>query len=107
MSKVNKLTLHEEELLHILTEECCEVGQASSKCLRHGFDAKAPGKTEEDPDNLAHLIQELADLQVMIDISKIILEIDEDGFDNLKKEKVKRMRKDLHHLNIPYWLYKA
>ena len=56
MVKINKLEF-KHEVLQILQEECAEVIQAASKCVRFG--------TEE---NLLHLEKELGDVLCILDI---------------------------------------
>lgn len=55
----------QEEIMLILQEECAEVTQAISKCLRFGVDNFKPGKPKT---NREHLAEELGDLQAMIDL---------------------------------------
>lgn len=54
-----------KETLLILMEECSEVTQAVSKCLRFGLENYKPGKPNT---NLEHLEEELGDLLCMIDL---------------------------------------
>jgi NTP pyrophosphatase (non-canonical NTP hydrolase) len=54
-----------KEILLILQEECAEVIQAISKCMRFGPDQIKPGKEDT---NIAHLEQEIADVQAMIEL---------------------------------------
>jgi len=49
------------ELLTILQEECAEVSQCASKCIRFGIDAVYEGKT-----NRERLEHELGDLLAMV-----------------------------------------
>lgn len=49
----NELTEVETETLAILAEECCEVGQAVTKILRHGMASKHPFSGEGNYMNLA------------------------------------------------------
>ena len=49
------------ELLTILQEECAEVSQCASKCIRFGVDATYEGKT-----NRERLEHELGDLLAMV-----------------------------------------
>jgi len=53
------------EILLILQEECAEVIQSISKCMRFGPDQIKPGK---EYTNIAHLEQEIADVQAMIEL---------------------------------------
>ena len=54
-----------KEILLILQEECAEVIQAISKCMRFGPDQIKPGKEHT---NIAHLEQEIADVQAMMEL---------------------------------------
>lgn len=73
---------YQQELLTILMEECGEVIQAASKCIRFGTDTK----------NLKSLEKEVGDLQCMIDL---LHEYDMVSYTNLderaqvKREKLK------------------
>lgn len=49
----------ERELLTILAEECCEVGQRVSKALRFGIDEIQPG---QDLTNAERIMLELGDI---------------------------------------------
>jgi NTP pyrophosphatase (non-canonical NTP hydrolase) len=55
----------EQEIMVILQEECAEVIQAVSKCIRFGIDntySKGEGSQRQ------HLVKELGDLQCMINL---------------------------------------
>jgi NTP pyrophosphatase (non-canonical NTP hydrolase) len=54
-----------QETLLILMEECSEVTQAVSKCLRFGLNNVKPGKAKT---NVDHLEEELGDLLCMIQL---------------------------------------
>lgn len=54
-----------KEILLILQEECAEVTQSISKCMRFGPDQCKPGK---DLTNIQHLEQEIGDLYAMIEL---------------------------------------
>lgn len=53
------------EILLILQEECAEVTQSISKCMRFGPDQCKPGK---DLTNIQHLEQEIGDLFAMVEL---------------------------------------
>ena len=53
------------EILLILQEECAEVTQAVSKCMRFGPDQIKPGK---EYTNMQHLGEELGDLLAMVEL---------------------------------------
>ena len=53
------------EVLLILQEECAEVTQAISKCMRFGPDQMKPGK---DRTNLSMLEEEIGDLFAMVEL---------------------------------------
>lgn len=57
-----------DEIMLILQEECAEVTQAVSKCLRFGVDNFKPGDQKIYKTNREHLAEELGDLQAMIDL---------------------------------------
>ena len=54
-----------DEIMFILQEECAEVIQAISKCLRFGIDNYKPGKPKT---NREHLAEEIGDLIAMIEL---------------------------------------
>lgn len=49
------VSLAEEELLHLLQEECAETIQAASKVLRHGWASRNPDDMEPARTNREHL----------------------------------------------------
>jgi NTP pyrophosphatase (non-canonical NTP hydrolase) len=54
-----------KELLLILQEECAEVTQAVSKCMRFGTDQMKPGKNRT---NINMLEEEIGDLFAMVEL---------------------------------------
>lgn len=54
----------ERELLTILAEECCEVGQRVAKALRFGIDEVQTG---QNLTNAERIMQELGDVMAVID----------------------------------------
>jgi len=79
------------EIMLILQEECAEVIQAVSKCMRFGFDNHKPGI--ETVSNRKALEQELGDVKAMIDLlvgSNI--GITENGIEECKKLKFKKLK---------------
>ena len=54
-----------KELLLILQEECAEVTQAVSKCMRFGPDQMKPGKNRT---NINMLEEEIGDLFAMVEL---------------------------------------
>jgi NTP pyrophosphatase (non-canonical NTP hydrolase) len=54
-----------QEILLILQEECGEVVQSISKCMRFGIDQIKPGT---DRTNLQHLQQEIGDILAMVEL---------------------------------------
>jgi hypothetical protein len=56
------MTEAERERLIMLIEECAEVIQAATKCLRHGYESRHPDGGET---NLEYLERELADLHAV------------------------------------------
>lgn len=73
----------EAEALVILMEECAEVSQEASKCIRFGV-------TEE---NAMRLEQEVADLLTMIDILKNMSVINLKDADLFAEKKIQKLRK--------------
>ena len=55
----------EREIMLIAAEECAEVTQVISKCLRFGLESKHPAETDN---NRGRLASELGDLLCMIDL---------------------------------------
>jgi len=68
-----------EELLLILSEECAEVAQAASKCIRFGMAATHPNYPES---NQLRLEQELGDFMAMF---KLLIEENGLNEDNIMK----------------------
>ena len=58
-----------KELLLILQEECAEVTQAVSKCMRFGPDQMKPGKNRT---NINMLEEEIGDLFAMVELLIIL-----------------------------------
>jgi hypothetical protein len=54
-----------QEILLILQEECGELVQSISKCMRFGIDQIKPGT---DKTNIQHLQQEIGDILAMIEL---------------------------------------
>lgn len=76
------------EMLTILNEELAEVIQASSKCMRFGYDSEYDGETAKD-----RLEKELGDLQCLIDLlheHDVISFSNLDKYANMKREKLKK-----------------
>lgn len=70
------------EVLQILQEECAEVIRAASKVIRFGED-----------ENLAHLEEELGDLQAMIDLLQHFDMISFTNIDQYAALKVQKLKK--------------
>lgn len=77
------------EVMLILQEECAEVTQAISKCLRFGIDNYKPGKPKT---NREHLEEELGDLLAMIDILVEAGEIKKLSLDKAKLAKIEKLK---------------
>ena len=78
-----------EYMLRQLAEECCELAQAALKLIRaHRDETPMPEGVA-----LGHVIEELADAQVMIDWAYWCLLDDEQGLqcDRIKDAKINRM----------------
>lgn len=79
-----------EEILQILNEECAEVIQSISKCVRFGFDSIKPNKGKT---NMEILEEELGDLLLMVDL--LVEEkvgITWDGLNSSKEQKLKKLK---------------
>lgn len=80
----------EQEILHILMEECAEVIQAVTKANRFGYDFIKPGTTKTNRD---HLAEELGDLLAMVSLChdfgivefEKVMQAKSDKFDKLIK----------------------
>lgn len=77
------------EVMLILQEECAEVIQAISKCLRFGIDNYKPGKPKT---NREHLEEELGDLLAMIDILLEIGEINDVALETATMNKIEKLK---------------
>jgi hypothetical protein len=65
----------EEQLIHLM-EECGEVIQASSKCIRFGINSMPPkgyGPEKNYVPNQIHLLNELNDLEIKVDLVKDLI----------------------------------
>lgn len=77
------------EVMLILQEECAEVIQAISKCLRFGIDNYKPGKPKT---NREHLEEELGDLLAMIDILLESGEINDVALETATTNKIEKLK---------------
>ena len=79
-----------KEILYILQEECAEVSQSISKCLRFGFDQCRPGVDET---NVMKLEQELGDLDAMIELLiKARIGVTRNKIAEYKKQKFEKLK---------------
>ena len=81
----------EDYILRQLAEEACELGQAALKLIRVWNNEKTP---VEEGEALRHLLEEMADVLVMMDVTATgALELaDMDGIAELAGTKAARMR---------------
>lgn len=97
MSKFNKLTLREEEILTILQEEATEVALVCSKIIRFGFDSYHPNDPSKS--NTLRLVEELGDLFAMM---KLIMDcnnrITEKGIIEAATNKLEKLKKFSRHI---------
>ena len=84
------ITPSQIERLSLLAEECAEVSQVVSKVLRFGW-----GGNTEKHDNVEHLEQEIADLQVVIKMLANNQDISLKRIEEKEEAKVKRLKKYL------------
>jgi NTP pyrophosphatase (non-canonical NTP hydrolase) len=79
------------EILLILQEECAEVTQAVSKCMRFGPDQMKPGKERT---NLNMLEEEIGDLFAMVELlTDLDIGVSKEGIDQAKKNKFEKLKK--------------
>ena len=80
-----------KEILLILQEECAEVTQAVSKCMRFGPDQMKPGK---DRTNLNMLEEEIGDLFAMVELlTDLNIGVSNEGIEQAKKNKFEKLKK--------------
>jgi len=80
-----------KELLLILQEECAEVTQAVSKCMRFGPDQMKPGKNRT---NINMLEEEIGDLFAMVELlTDLNIGVSNDGIEQAKKNKFEKLKK--------------
>ena len=79
------------EIMLILQEECAEVTQAVSKCMRFGPDQMKPGK---DRTNLNMLEEEIGDLFAMVELlTDLDIGVSSEGIEQAKKNKFEKLKK--------------
>ena len=80
-----------KEVLLILQEECAEVTQAVSKCMRFGPDQMKPGK---DRTNLNMLEEEIGDLFAMVELlTDLNIGVTTEGLEQAKLKKFEKLKK--------------
>jgi NTP pyrophosphatase (non-canonical NTP hydrolase) len=80
-----------KEILLILQEECAEVTQAVSKCMRFGPDQMKPGKNRT---NLNMLEEEIGDLLAMVELlTDMNIGVSTEGLTEAKKNKFEKLKK--------------
>ena len=80
-----------KEILLILQEECAEVTQAVSKCMRFGPDQMKPGK---DRTNLNMLEEEIGDLFAMVELlTDLNIGVTTEGLEQAKLKKFEKLKK--------------
>jgi NTP pyrophosphatase (non-canonical NTP hydrolase) len=78
------------EVLLILQEECAEVTQAVSKCMRFGPDQMKPGK---DRTNINMLEEEIGDLFAMVELlTDLNIGVSKLGISQAKKKKFEKLK---------------
>ena len=86
-------TMNEQtkELLLILQEECAEVTQAVSKCMRFGPDQMKPGKNRT---NINMLEEEIGDLFAMVELlTDMNVGVTIEGINEAKLNKFHKLKK--------------
>ena len=80
-----------KELLLILQEECAEVTQAVSKCMRFGPDQMKPGKHRT---NINMLEEEIGDLFAMVELlTDMNVGVTVEGIKEAKLNKFNKLKK--------------
>ena len=80
-----------KELLLILQEECAEVTQAVSKCMRFGPDQMKPGKVRT---NINMLEEEIGDLFAMVELlTDMNVGVTVEGIKEAKLNKFHKLKK--------------
>jgi NTP pyrophosphatase (non-canonical NTP hydrolase) len=80
-----------KEIMLILQEECAEVTQAVSKCMRFGPDQMKPGK---DRTNLNMLEEEIGDQFAMVELLvDMKVGVTQNGISKAKKLKFEKLKK--------------
>jgi NTP pyrophosphatase (non-canonical NTP hydrolase) len=77
------------EILQILQEECSEVIRAASKIIRFG----ESGVTPSGETNIAHLEEELGDLQAMIQLLHEYDMVSYTNIDEYAQKKIEKLHK--------------
>lgn len=78
------------EILLILQEECAEVTQAVSKCMRFGPDQMKPGKERT---NINMLEEEIGDLFAMVELlTDLDIGVSKAGVEQAKKNKFEKLK---------------
>lgn len=80
-----------KEVLLILQEECAEVTQAVSKCMRFGPDQMKPGKNRT---NINMLEEEIGDLFAMVELlTDMNIGVTTEGINESKRNKFHKLKK--------------
>ena len=82
----------ERELLTILAEECCEVGQRVSKALRFGIKEIQPG---QDLTNAERIMEELGDIFAVMELLEKQGIIDQTTIGKFYEKKVPKLNRYL------------
>jgi len=93
--KLNGPTASEQERLALLIEECCEIGQACTKTLRHGWDSC-------HPNNPARINRELLRDEVvqLLAVLHLMLYMKKDFFPITDEEIAKALEKKLTYCHF-------
>lgn len=78
------------EIMLILQEECAEVVQAVSKCMRFGPDQIKPNK---EVTNIGMLQEEIGDLLAMVELlTDLDIGVTTEGLEQAKKNKFEKLK---------------
>lgn len=90
MGGTKKMNENTREILLILQEECAEVTQAVSKCMRFGPDQMKPGK---DRTNINMLEEEIGDLFAMVELlTDLNIGVSNEGIEAAKRKKFEKLK---------------
>ncbi len=88
---------HELEMLALASEECCEVGEAVGKALRHGLNECHPDGGRDNIDNVA---RELGQVAAVVEMMLQLGVLDRIEVEAGIEEKWEKVGDYLHHVHV-------